>query len=358
MFTPPRIPDEVLNMIFEHRALENSKDLLCVCSLVCKAWLPVARYHLFRKVVLHLDSDGNTTFLGLLQHPLCSFTDSVRKVRLLPAQSTRMSQRVNTDLAVLNRLTRVNALCLHDQKIIPLDTLQVISTVFKDITSLTMMLRFKRSADGIQFMSSFSQLEEVHFELVRTPVGDPPPNNLSIPPKLRSLRLNSIRGHECWFSDHRLPSMTTLSLYHIRPLNDIPRLTQMLQTFGRNLRHLTLRFDAQKGDLPLEVNFSYNTELRYLEIDLSALTKKHISPVLATLNACDLEMLVWRNRKSFDDFSKKSWEDLDALVSDRERFRALVAFEIRASNDSTKYNPRARMPLSEARGVLSGSTEI
>ncbi|KAJ7066408.1 hypothetical protein C8F01DRAFT_1248429 [Mycena amicta] len=350
-----KAPPEVLNLILEHCALE--KPTLFSCSLVCKAWLPSTRYHLFRKVVLHLGNAGEATFIALLQHPLCTFTTSVRKVWILPAQSADLSETANHNLALLHKLTSVRTLCIHDQKIVPQNTLQVISTAFSDITALTMMLRFRAFSDAVRFMGSFPKLEDLHFEAVRTPIGDPPPDDVLMPPNLHTLYLYSIRGHERWFADHRPSTLTTLTIDHIRPLDDIPQLDEIL--FGLSLRRLTLRFDTQKGDLQLNVNLSTNTELRYLEIDLSALTKKHIFPVLASLCARNIETIVWRNRRSFDDFATELWDGLDQLLSDSERLRTLNRFEILPPKTSgEKFNPRARMPLSEARGILGGTVEI
>ena len=46
----PRVPPEVTDRILDH--LHDTKRILVKCSLVCRAWLPTTRYHIFENIDL------------------------------------------------------------------------------------------------------------------------------------------------------------------------------------------------------------------------------------------------------------------------------------------------------------------
>ncbi|KAJ7267633.1 hypothetical protein B0H12DRAFT_1098075 [Mycena haematopus] len=349
-------PPEVLNSIIEFYA--NDRKSLTSCSLVSKSWLSTSRYYLFGDITLHLGGLDETKFLALLGHPLCTFSTSVRKVWILPTQGTDLSKRVNDSITQLGKLTAVRTLRIHRQKIIPSQTLSALATAFKDITTLVMMIRFAVLGDAIQFMCSFPLLEEVHFEPVRTQPGDFPTPDMRMPPLLRSLHIDSLRSHERWFADNRVATLSTLSIANIRPLDDVARLDEMLEIFDINVRHLTLGFATQKGDFTVQVNLSHNTELRYLEIDLSKLTRRHVLPALTSLRSPHLETIVWRTRRAWN-FSVELWTDLDTLLADRDMLPMLNKFVIMAPKPSkVTFNPRLYMPSCDVLGVLGGEEDI
>ncbi|KAF7308989.1 RING-type domain-containing protein [Mycena kentingensis (nom. inval.)] len=300
-------------------------------SLVCKSWLRPTRYHLFRKLVFHLGTSREAHLLGLIQDPRCTLLPAVRKVWILPPQQAALPEDTNNNIQLLaNRFPNARTLSIHSQRVIPQPTLEVIADAFKDVVAnLTMMMRFRSPAHAAMFAASFPKLEELHYELVRTPAlpYDTVMPLLSVPENLRKLYLYSIRGYEQWFAQGQ--NLSELSIDHIRQ-DDTSVLNELLRLFGTRLKHLTLRFDNQKGDVDWGTDISQNTS--DLEVDLSALTKKHVYPLLASasLNAPVLETIVWRNRFSFDGFPEDHWRGLDALLSDPNRLPALSKFEIRS----------------------------
>ncbi|KAK7005960.1 RING-type domain-containing protein [Favolaschia claudopus] len=333
---------------------------LFACSLVSKHWLPSSRYHLFGDLTLHLGGAYEAAFLSLLAHELCTFSTSVRKIWILPQQELEadLSKGMNDNIAQLGKLTSVRTLRIHRQRIIPSQTLSAIATAFKNITILVMMLRFTTFSDALRFMCAFRDLEEVHFEPVRTPPGGYPPADVVMPPNLRSVYIDTIRGHERWFADHRTPTLTALSVVNVRPLDDINRLDGMLEGFGHHLRHLTLQFANQKGEFDVQMNLAHNTQLRSVEIDLSKLTRRHLLPAIASIRSLYLEAIVWRTRRSFD-FPAPSWSELDELLADRSALPALKKFTILAPKPSTaSFNPRMLMPSCDALGILCGDQDI
>jgi len=71
------IPQELIDAFIDH--LHDDDKSLGNCGLVCKDWLPSSRFHLFD--CLWLDAlSGIGPIVGLLDHPLCTFTPFVRRL--------------------------------------------------------------------------------------------------------------------------------------------------------------------------------------------------------------------------------------------------------------------------------------
>ncbi|KAK0454268.1 uncharacterized protein EV420DRAFT_1765814 [Desarmillaria tabescens] len=75
------LPAKDIRSILDH-PVEGYKGwrvaTLTSCSLVCRAWLPRSRYHLFRSIyILHED---HAHFLQLIASPFCSFIHSIRTI--------------------------------------------------------------------------------------------------------------------------------------------------------------------------------------------------------------------------------------------------------------------------------------
>jgi hypothetical protein len=76
------LPQEVCENLIDH--LHDDKAALGVCGLVCRAWVPASRYHLFGEADIYLDDDcvDLTRFLELLRTSITgrSIAPYVRKV--------------------------------------------------------------------------------------------------------------------------------------------------------------------------------------------------------------------------------------------------------------------------------------
>ncbi|KAK0437684.1 hypothetical protein EV421DRAFT_1007263 [Armillaria borealis] len=64
-----------------YRYHHMTRSLLSSCSLVCRAWLPRSRYHLFKAITL--SSDNHPSFMRLITCPNCSFLGSIRRLTLI-----------------------------------------------------------------------------------------------------------------------------------------------------------------------------------------------------------------------------------------------------------------------------------
>ncbi|PBK79996.1 hypothetical protein ARMGADRAFT_95773 [Armillaria gallica] len=92
------LPIELIEEILDHVNCLPAKDIqsilchssrgynsgrvatLASCSLVCRAWLPRSRFHLFRSV--YLEPNNYVSFLLLITSPFCSFLNSVLELVL------------------------------------------------------------------------------------------------------------------------------------------------------------------------------------------------------------------------------------------------------------------------------------
>ncbi|KAJ7489340.1 hypothetical protein FB451DRAFT_1224579 [Mycena latifolia] len=104
---PSEILDTIIDwvsIIFDGERDWDRRALLCRCSSVCRAWLPRARYHLFRRRM------ANPTFMNLLATDGCTFAPHVRELRLLWHAGFPDAKLHGHDAALLKRLTGVNAL--------------------------------------------------------------------------------------------------------------------------------------------------------------------------------------------------------------------------------------------------------
>jgi hypothetical protein len=75
-----QIPQEIIDQVIDH--LYDDWETLRTCALVCRAWVPSSRYHLFGVVniyALEYEQPGRySSLIGHLDHPLCTFAPSVR----------------------------------------------------------------------------------------------------------------------------------------------------------------------------------------------------------------------------------------------------------------------------------------
>lgn len=80
-------PQEILEHFIDH--LQDDKEALQECSLVCRAWLPRSRYYLFERVTVSPPSSTPIhcqypfyDLIASLNHPLCTFASAVRKISI------------------------------------------------------------------------------------------------------------------------------------------------------------------------------------------------------------------------------------------------------------------------------------
>ncbi|KAK0475585.1 hypothetical protein EDD18DRAFT_196536 [Armillaria luteobubalina] len=209
------LPVELYNLIIDH--LHDSKPSLLACSLVCRAWVPECRFHLFYKVVLRRDTAG--PFFQLLESPHATIA-SVRTHELIAKQDTIWNE--NLDCKLLENpdiLSRCPADVFgHVKKLSVTDafghmkTLSVIWAGWRtlhDAERLSIVQRFKHVTEFVLWrvyfqtdtefqalLASFPALGVLSLQTIRLQDNDMEENHLhaghSLPANLHTISLNDV----------------------------------------------------------------------------------------------------------------------------------------------------------------------
>ncbi|KAK7029424.1 hypothetical protein VNI00_014678 [Paramarasmius palmivorus] len=274
---PLEIQDRIID--FGH----NNDSFLFACSLVCKSWLPAARYHIFGKRPRPYQGSTRNRIVALchlLDQPYCTIATYIKHLRVVTRhdgsnyyydRKSRQLEVISMSLAKHSAL-RLNALDLD----VGIDDLEELSGVknLSSLTSLNLCVRIDGynktdlSSDIIQvfmLMSEMKELESLTLKIAydeygqgSIPVHAPQPGaftKLSFQ-KLRKLTLRSAVYLLPWLMDQSLvyaPELTYVFL-HINHDNsvDCAVLQQFLDTVcSRRVENLILR--SAGSELPGEL---------------------------------------------------------------------------------------------------------
>ncbi len=161
--------------------LHDNVPALKECALVCRAWVYQSRWHLFRMIhilppVLAPDKGSFATLSRLLEHPLCTFASSVRKLSIFDPyeqdSSILDSSWINLLVTQLNRLVSVNALDLNlsDGDItVYCDAIILKAPSFtSQLTHLTLWVCNLASREAVRWLSIIHSLQSlVHLKIVQ-----------------------------------------------------------------------------------------------------------------------------------------------------------------------------------------------
>ncbi|KJA17670.1 hypothetical protein HYPSUDRAFT_46146 [Hypholoma sublateritium FD-334 SS-4] len=177
---------EVIEQFIDH--LHDNKEALRECALVCRAWVPRSRYHLFESVTISpprsTPIDGRYPFSDLiasLNHPLCTFASSVRKISISDpeyivawgAGSRKMadSNWINPFALHLDKLRSVTLLdvtLLHRVTVNCFKSITLIKPTFAiQITHLVLDVSYfpsRQSKEIMKIIHSFSSLAHLQIE--------------------------------------------------------------------------------------------------------------------------------------------------------------------------------------------------
>jgi hypothetical protein len=219
---------EIFDIIIDH--LHNDKRALATCSLVCKAWLPSSRYHLFFAVQI-FDTRNMTRFLLDLDSPLSTIDPFIRSLTLRE--------------------------CDYLQRFWVLDVFHAAPTSGIDhrtislsrLTGLRMLklkyFHFNHFGELVDLICSFRSLKEISLDSVdwgegSTVVHQRPPRSLQVL-RLGDINKESIFSWILSAGSHLLSSMKIVDLHHINP-SQMPSLRLFLRAVGPFLKHLHLSF--------------------------------------------------------------------------------------------------------------------
>ncbi|KAJ7486757.1 hypothetical protein FB451DRAFT_1227982 [Mycena latifolia] len=288
---PAELTDEIIGWISASPAPWRD---LSTCSLVCKAWLPGSRAHLFHSIQITLDkatrwnaflkSSHLTSYLRhveILEKPEVTHQLSYEQMQ---AQSTQLYQLL-PDIA---QLTTVNSLCVDVISWVPLEDEHVgqLCAAFRNITDLE--LRNSKIRDNLQLMcilSHFALLQRVSLLTVKVKAFEVIPEELSgkLSPDLHTIKISyykAVLGTEDWLcKSYPLTSVRHLELRDI-PSGELVSAGVLMCRLGEQLSNLVLSFRSSVDFLTLPTHFQprYNPKLRSVHLMLDLV---HISTLSA-----------------------------------------------------------------------------
>jgi hypothetical protein len=306
----PILPPELHDVVIDH--LHSHKSSLAACSLVCKAWVPSSRLHLFEYVFVRPHEINS--FLALLTSPLCTMATSVRQISLSKTDNVLLAVR---RLAVA--LTKVQHLALSNS---PFDPDYFGAQAFKGLSRLTLMsMRFSSISQLFDALCSLPRLEGLTISNAEVSYRPTIPSLFSpeiprSPPILRKLWLTTSQTVQIleWLlqypQSYRAISDITVG---VEKPDEVPIVSKFLQALGSALEELHI-FQHTSGmslshyarhQVPLAksstsvlftgpeaINLLHNTNLRVFSLYLrSSHYLVNIIPILAQINASSIQKI-------------------------------------------------------------------
>ncbi|KAJ7687837.1 hypothetical protein B0H17DRAFT_1332300 [Mycena rosella] len=233
-----QLPCELCDFIVDY--LHADRAALGCCALVCRAWVPASRFHLFERVSLSKKDGYAAARLDvLLASPQATFARAVRRLDLhnalapIQIRAPRTGRlHVKTLLALVPRIAQlqdINILALSD---LPFDLLPAFPKVhtlyLADLSAGPALLRLANYLPNLAHLT----LKRVHAIPYRAPV--------SPTLKMEKLRSLTVRGSSIAFLGWLAalgPNICTLDLGDLPP-SEVRYLTKYLEALARPLERL------------------------------------------------------------------------------------------------------------------------
>jgi hypothetical protein len=269
-----RLPPELTDTVIDY--LHDDKHSLAACSLVCQAWVPASRYHLFGSVTI--PPRKVQSFIDIIYSRTCTIRPHVSRfvVDQLPPL-----QQFQTIVVAIHTLPFVRSLYLRNTVLVPSPAeLRVIAgSMFGRIINLILEnVGFGTFDDFVLFMSSFPRLETFvvrqlswSLETSLSRVWWTTPSTL----RVLDLQICPVAGILRWIcSPSPIPPVHTV---HFRGLTTpwLFGVQYFLRALGSSLHHISLRYyfspkEIIKGpDLCRLLDLSHNCALRTIDLDMT-----------------------------------------------------------------------------------------
>ncbi|KAJ6530034.1 hypothetical protein DFH09DRAFT_1370824 [Mycena vulgaris] len=369
------LPVEIVDQIIDHLLQINHQGKIhdvAVCGLVCRAWLPSSRYHLFSRP--SLTNKNITAFLDVVQtspFPILSFA---RYVCISIGSATAASASDSILLRRLEKLDpflRVTKLRFDSPHLVSDRCRQVVGRSFENITTLQFFIAILPLNSILAALPSFPALERLGFHLVIFAEEEPRQSpSYDFPPTWHALYLtvpSSSSFGEYLFqkllSLATIPVLSSLSAHETCP-EENSFMTEYLRHLGDRLQYLQLEPScgyAREGELG--AGLRYSTDLRCLELNLQNDRANHLAytalPILRCLRSRKLAKIIVTGIGSngplqldmVDSYSAL-WQQLDEALAG-EWFGNLQSFTIVVKSRTVGTSHLEKyMPWSVSRGIL------
>ncbi|KAK0216184.1 hypothetical protein IW262DRAFT_1398526 [Armillaria fumosa] len=289
----PRFPPELFDRFIGF--LHRDKEVLKVCSLVCRAWIPVSRFHLFKRLSFHVVRSVYARSKGLyedkvklLDSSFCTLFKHVRQISingLVPPDGYPVpaSSWLQPLAQYLNRFTSVTSLHLISMSTTSIRYILDAPSFTSRITNMTLEAIICSNSNDLPYMLSyFPRLERLYYEVhfrdisadsdlcpfcvmehsadrsARTLAID---GSLSLPPS--TLQVISIEDYSLYSSCY---SVATSTLYHwlcvsdhtrlrtlklgylsLKNRDEMTALSSYLHGPGATLKHIRLGFKTEEA---------------------------------------------------------------------------------------------------------------
>ena len=268
------IPQELSDMILDF--LHNDVAALCNAGLVCKAWIPASRFHLFSKIrlfslvhhrlelicaegstippyILNLSIDGDASqFVDetLLRLPLLNNVKHLQLTHIKMANLTKDAKKKLTSM--LQNLTTLN-----------LRIFTVRNYFSFTSTDLQILEQFETVDQAVDFIASAPWMEDIAFSSVGCSESCSY-SSQAIAPPLRRIRFEPnplVIILMDWFCRSRpTASVRTLDIYRLRSVDNIPTVCNFIRHLGSALENLLISCTTSDHG---EVRSKYSNPLLY-----------------------------------------------------------------------------------------------
>lgn len=360
------IPIELISEIIRH--LKHHDMTLRSCSLVCRTWLPLSRYHLFYRI--HLHHSNVSSFVALLKSKSGSLIGSyVQQVTIFRELShpTWMKEI----LPVLSLYLHPTSLYLNIQNAIHRDylffesegyplykeDLSVFRDAFQEVTRLSLCLECDTFSEGVQVVCAFPLLEnlEMHGDWFLGRKSYVPIDTPSLPSRVRNI--SCFQGGSTFFLWLlRQPQPTSVTSLSLRDTSVTEAVKLYVQTLGKTLRHLSFESNFQQSTGPPDhIDISQNVGLHsialYSQIDVISSAFHLLSQVRSPdIEKIEIGLSDYEFPSSLMDLGQPElWSSLDTVLS-TPQFSKLR--ELTVTMPCSFHKIESLLPMSKSRGIL------
>ncbi|KAJ7258712.1 hypothetical protein B0H12DRAFT_1109213 [Mycena haematopus] len=243
------LPQELVDKILD--CLYDDKPSLGQCSLVCWAWVPATRFHIFADITLRrrwirMMHPQFREFLDLLAADTCTLAPFVVRLTLEDLDPTPEAGRECTAFSALCRLTSVASLTFDNWQNLGV---QPVHKLLPSLTALSELALIEVTVNSASQLFSMLEMCPSLTSLTIVSVSWKPsssPVSYSHARSIRTLNLGSCPIDE--FLDIFAPpnasfqlTCNTVEIRKIEP-EDAPSICRFLNSIAESLQHLTIGF--------------------------------------------------------------------------------------------------------------------